>query len=441
MARAVSTTTVPHPTKSAFMTRDVIPSERSSDGGRVGFTGQGISATTLFVLSFTAAVAVAGLYYMQPLLSVVAREFGTPVGITGLLVTATQVGYVVGLILIVPLGDLLEQRKILAVLLVVAAIALAAAGFAPGFWCLCIILVGVGITAAAAQVAVPLAADLALPERRGRATGMVMSGLLLGILLARTVSGLIAELSSWRTVFLVAAFAELVLAALVWNLVPSTTASTDSSYRTLLASVARLVGSSPILRARMLLGLLSMCGFSALWTSIAFLLAGDGGSQYHFGEGVIGVFGLAGVAGALGAPVVGRLADGGRVRLAASVAWTLVIVGWALSAWGAVSVVALVAGLVVFDLGVQSIHLSNQHAIYSAHPDARSRVTTAYMTSYFLGGVLGSVASGFAYQAGGWLAVCAFGVGVALLGLATWGVVARLEIRREERSGRAGPDS
>lgn len=422
------------------MTPEAIPSERASSGRQASTAGQGISATTLFVLSFTAAIAVAGLYYIQPLLSVVAAEFGTPVGITGLLVTATQVGYVVGLVLIVPLGDLLEQRKILAVLLVVAAVALAGAGFAPGFWALCIILAGVGITAAAAQVAVPLAADLALPERRGRATGMVMSGLLLGILLARTVSGLIAEFSSWRTVFLVAAVAELVLAALVWKLVPTTTASTDSSYRTLLASVARLVGSSPLLRARMLLGLLSMCGFSAMWTSIAFLLAGDGGTRYHFGEGMIGVFGLAGVAGALGAPVVGRLADGGRVRLAASIAWILVIVGWGLCAWGTVSVLALVAGLVVFDLGVQSIQLSNQHAIYSAHPQARSRVTTAYMTSYFLGGVLGSVASGFAYQAGGWLAVCGFGLAVSVLGLTAWGVVARLEIRRDERAATASRD-
>jgi predicted MFS family arabinose efflux permease len=372
---------------------------------------------------------------------VVAGDFGTPLGITGLLVTATQVGYVAGLVLIVPLGDLLEERKILAALLVVAAVALAGAGFAPSFWALCAILAGVGITAATAQVAVPLAADLALPERRGRATGMVMSGLLLGILLARTVSGGIAELGSWRTVFLVAAVVELVLAVLVWRQVPSTTPSTNSSYRALLASVLRLVGSSRVLRVRMLLGLLSMCGFSILWTSIAFLLAGDGDTRYHFDEAMIGVFGLAGVAGALGAPAVGRLADGGRVRLAATVAWILVIVGWGLAAWGTVSVAALIAGLVVFDLGVQSIQLSNQHAIYGAHPEARSRVTTAYMTSYFAGGVLGSVASGFAYQAGGWLAVCGLGLGVAVLGLLAWAVSARLEIGREVRAieASAGP--
>jgi predicted MFS family arabinose efflux permease len=374
-------------------------------------------------------MAVAGLYYIQPLLSVVARDFGTPLGVAGLLVTGTQVGYVLGLALVVPLGDLVEQRKILAMLLAAAALALTGAGCVPGFWPLCAMLISVGITAAAAQVAVPLAANLALPERRGRATGAVMSGLLLGILLARTVSGVLAELISWRAVFLVAAVGQLILAGLVWRVVPRAVASTDSSYRALLVSVLRLVGSSSVLRARMLFGLLSMCGFSAMWTSIAFLLAGDGGTRYHFGEAAIGIFALAGVAGALGAPVVGRLADGGRVRLAATVAWLLVILGWCLSACGTVSVIALIVGLVVFDLGVQSIQLSNQHAIYAAHPEARSRVTTAYMISYFVGGILGSVVSGFAYEAGGWLTVCGFGLGVALLGLLAWGVVARAEFR------------
>jgi predicted MFS family arabinose efflux permease len=396
---------------------------------RSGTAEQGISATTLFVLCVTAANAVAGLYYIQPLLSLVARDFGTSLGVTGLLVTATQVGYVLGLALVVPLGDLLEQRKILAMLLVAAALALTGAGCAPTFWPLCAMLVSVGITAAAAQVAVPLAANLALPERRGRATGTVMSGLLLGILLARTVSGVLTELISWRAVFLLAAVVQLILAGLVWQEVPRTVASTDSSYRGLLVSVLRLIGSSPLLRARMFFGLLSMCGFSAMWTSIAFLLAGDGGTRYHFGEAVIGVFGLAGVAGALGAPVVGRLADGGRVRLAATGAWMLVILGWCLSAGGTVSVVALIVGLVMFDLGVQSIQLSNQHAIYTAHPEARSRVTTAYMMSYFFGGILGSVVSGFAYGAGGWLAVCGFGLGVAMLGLLAWKVVASAEFR------------
>jgi predicted MFS family arabinose efflux permease len=382
------------------------------------------------MLSVVAAVAAGSLYYVQPLLSSIAAEFSTPLGVAGLLVTATQVGYVVGLSFVVPLGDLLEQRRILSVLLTASALALVGAGLAPGFGPLLAILVVMGISASAAQVAVPLAAHLALPERRGRATGTVMSGLLLGILLARTVSGVLAQFISWRAVFFAAAAVEIVLAGLVWRTVPKSPPVADTSYGGLLLSVLQLVRSSGVLRARMALGFLSMCGFSAMWTSITFLLAGDGGTRYDFGEAVIGIFGLAGAAGALGARLVGRLADRGRVRLAATVAWLLVALGWIFLAGGVWSIAALIVGLLVFDLGIQAIQISNQHAIFTVHPEARSRVTTAYMTSYFAGGVLGSIVSGFAYQVGGWLTVCGFGLGTAFLGLVIWAVVARLEANR-----------
>lgn len=382
------------------------------------------------MLSAVAAVAAGSLYYVQPLLSLIASEFKTPLGVAGLLVTATQVGYVLGLSFVVPLGDLLEQRKILAVLLGASAVALLGAGLAPGFGPLLAILVVMGISAAAAQVAVPLAAHLAAPERRGRATGTVMSGLLIGILLARTVSGALAQLISWRAVFFAAAAVELILAALVWLSIPKTAPVTDSPYGRLLLSVVQLVRTSGVLRARMALGFVSMWSFSAMWTSITFLLAGDGGSRYAFGEAVIGSFGLVGAAGALGARLVGRLADRGRARLAATIAWLLVIVGWALLAGGVASLAALILGLLVFDLGVQAIQISNQHAIYTVHPEARSRVTTAYMTSYFAGGVFGSLVSGFAYQVGGWLTVCGFGMGTAVLGLLIWAVVANRETRQ-----------
>lgn len=386
------------------------------------------------MLSMVAAVAAGSLYYVQPLLSLIAEEFRTPLGVAGLLVTATQIGYVVGLSLVVPLGDLLEQRRILSTLLGVSALALVGAGLAPGFGALLAILVVMGVSASAAQVAVPLAAHLALPERRGRATGTVMSGLLLGILLARTVSGALAQFISWRAVFFAAAAVEVVLAGLVWRTIPKTPPVANTSYGGLLLSVVHLVRSSGVLRARMALGFLSMCGFSAMWTSLTFLLAGDGGTRYDFGEAVIGIFGLAGAAGALGARLVGRLADRGRVRLAATVAWLLVALGWGLLAGGVWSIAALIAGLIVFDLGIQAIQISNQHAIFTVHPEARSRVTTAYMTSYFAGGVLGSLVSGFAYQAGGWLAVCGFGLGTAALGLVVWAVVGNAESKKATSS-------
>jgi predicted MFS family arabinose efflux permease len=395
-----------------------------------GAQSRGLSTGVLFMLSAVAAVAAGSLYYVQPLLSLIAGEFKTPLGVAGLLVTATQIGYVLGLSFVVPLGDLLEQRKILAALLGASSVALFGAGLASGFGPLLAILVVMGICAAAAQVAVPLAAHLAEPERRGRATGTVMSGLLIGILLARTVSGALAQLISWRAIFFAAAAVEVILAVLVWFSIPRIAPVTDSSYGRLLLSVVQLVRESGVLRARMALGFMSMCAFSAMWTSITFLLAGDGGTRYDFGEAAIGSFGLVGAAGALGARLVGRLADHGRARLAATTAWLLVIAGWALLGAGMVSLTALILGLVVFDLGIQAIQISNQHAIYTVHPEARSRVTTAYITSYFAGGVFGSLVSGFAYQAGGWLAVCGFGAGVALLGLLLWAFVAASEARR-----------
>jgi len=383
-------------------------------------------AVILVILAVTAAVAVAGQYYIQPLLSVVAYQFGVPEGVAALLVTATQVGFVVGLVFLVPLGDLVQHRRLLPALLTLAAVALAACGVAPGFWALAAASVAVGVSAAAAQVAVPLAGHLVPPGFTGRATGIVMSGLMLGILLARTASGVIAGAFGWRAVFFVAAGVELALALVLWFAVPRTRPSTTLRYPALLKSVVELVISSPVLRSRMLLGGISMCGFSVLWTSLAFLLAGNG-SAYHFDEATIGLFGLVGAAGALAAPIVGHIADGGRATLAATVAWLLVIAGWAGLAWGTTSLVGLIIGLLVFDFGAQAIQLSNQHAIYGTHPDARSRVTTAYMSAYFVGAVVGSVVSGFTYQLGGWPAVCALGAAVATAGLVTWAVTARTQ--------------
>lgn len=383
------------------------------------------SARVLTALSITAAVAVAGQYYIQPLLDTISHDFVVSAGIAGLLVTAAQTGFLLGIAFVVPLGDRIQHRTLLPALLVFSAVMLAAAAMAPGFWSLGVLLVAVGVGASAAQVAVPLAAALVPASHAGRATAKVMTGLLIGILLARTVSGVVAGIFSWRAIFGIAAAVELVLAAILWWKIPPTSPTSELRYGALLASIGRLVRSSKILRSRMLLGALSMCGFSIMWTSLAFLLGGTGSTGYHFSEPAIGAFGLAGAAGALGAPLVGRLADRGRARLAATAAWVIAIVGWGLSAWGTSSIVALVAGLLVFDLGVQAIQLSNQHAIYSAHPDARSRVTTAYMSAYFAGAVLGSVVSGFTYQFGGWLAVCSVGGAVALIGLLLWAFISR----------------
>lgn len=397
----------------------------SSAPSRVGSGPEGLSSATLLVLSAAAGVSVAGLYYIQPLLSLVAGRFGVGVGQAGLLFAGAQVGYILGLAFIVPLGDLRSQRNVLAVLLAVSAAASACVGLAESFYVLALALVVVGVAASATMLALPLAASLAAPERRGSATGTVMSGLLLGVLLSQTVSGAMAQLWGWHSVFFLAAAVEAVLALVVWRMVPQTAAAFVGTYRQLLLSVAGIVRRSGKLRGRMLLGFLSMFGFSLAWTSLAFLLAGNGGSRYSFSTATIGLFGLAGAAGVLGAPIVGKWADRGHARRASTFSWCLLAASWAALATGSFSIVPLVAGLVVFNLAAEAVQLINQHSIYETFPHSRSRAITAYMVSFFFGGVAGSFTSGYVYQAGGWPAVCATGFGVGLVGLAAWAVLAR----------------
>lgn len=377
----------------------------------------------VLLLAVTCGTAVANIYYVQPLLDTVAAALGVGTGTAGLLVTASQVGYCAGLALLVPLGDLVERRRLIVVLLLLAALAQAISAAAPAFAVLAAGLVLAGVCSVAAQVVVPMASSMAAPQERGRIVGTVMSGLLIGILLARTLSGLIAEVGDWRLVFAVAAGVMLVLAAVLWRRLPEAPPTAgDTTYGAILRSVLGLVRAEPVLRQRMWLGALSMGGFSILWTAVAFLLAGE---HYGYGDGVIGLFGLAGLAGAAMSPVAGRLADAGHGRLAQTLALAALPVSWGLLALGGTSLVALLAGIVVLDFAVQGTQIVNQSTIYALRPEARSRITTAYMVAYFLGGVAGSSAASAVYAAGGWGAACGLGAGVALVGLASWLAFAR----------------
>ncbi len=254
----------------------------------------------------------------------------------------------------------------------------------------------------------PSSASLAGDKERGRVVGSVMSGLLLGILLARTVAGYVAELGSWRTVYFVAAALMAILAAVLWRQLPSYRESQDLGYWAVLASVVGLFRSERTLRRRCLYGFFSFAAFSVLWTSLAFLLSG---APYRYGTGTIGLFGLAGAAGAVMASVAGRLADRGR-QVAVTMATAFAILAAFVVIWVFAHVLAaLIAGIVLLDLGCQGIHISNQSEIYRLAPTARSRVNAAYMTCYFAGGTIGSVGSALCYSAGGWTAVSALGVG------------------------------
>jgi predicted MFS family arabinose efflux permease len=375
------------------------------------------------LLAVASGATVANLYYIQPLLNTVAHALGVSDGTAGLLVTCAQVGYVAGLAFLVPLGDIMERRRLISTILLGTAVALAVCAAAPSFAVLAAALLAAGALSVVAQIVVPLASTLAGPEERGQVVGTVMSGLLVGILSARTLSGLIAQLGGWRLVFALAAGAMLVLSLTLWRMLPTMPQAEPVRYRAALRSVLALIAREPVLRQRMALGALGFGCFSVLWTSIAFLL---GAAPYGYDEAVIGLFGLAGAAGALIAPVAGRLTDQGRGRFALGGFLATLLVSWGLLALGKSSLIALIVGIVVLDLGVQGAQISNQAAIYRLHAQARSRLTTAYMVSIFLGGIIGSTLSTTLYAADGWSAVCWLGAGLSTLALLVFGMTWRV---------------
>jgi predicted MFS family arabinose efflux permease len=382
-----------------------------------------ISNRLVLLLAVACGAAAANLYYAQPLLHTLARAFGISNATAGLMVTISQVGYVIGLALLVPLGDLLERRRLIVITLLIAALAQVLATAAPGFFVFAVALTVVGVSSVVAQVIVPMSSSLAAESERGRVVGKVMSGLLIGILLARTVSGLVAQAFGWRAVFAVAAVAMVMLAVTLWRALPRVPPTEELPYVRLLGSVLALIRDEPVLRQRMALGAVGFGCFSVLWTSLSFLLSGP---HYNYGNAVIGLFGLAGLAGALIAPVAGRVADHGRGRLAATLAILILLASWGLLALGESALPALIAGIVALDLGVQALHISNQSTIYALRPEARSRLTTAYMVANFLGGAVLSATTSALYSADGWGAVCVLGAGVSAVGLVLWVLTERV---------------
>lgn len=274
-----------------------------------------------------------------------------------------------------------------------------------------------GLFSVVAQILVPLAATLAHPEKRGKTVGIIMSGLLLGILLARTVAGALASFGGWRTIYWVASVLMILMALILWRALPRYKQHSGLNYPQLLASIFSLFCRTPLLRTRAILGALSFANFSVLWTSMAFLLAAP---PFNYSEGVIGLFGLVGAAGALAASRAGHLADKGKAGLTTTVGLVLLLLSWIPIALAKQSLWALIAGILILDLAVQAVHVTNQSVMYRIMPDARNRLTAGYMTSYFIGGALGSLLSASAYQHAGWYGVAAAGGVLCLLNLLTW---------------------
>ncbi|APZ42171.1 MFS transporter [Acidihalobacter ferrooxydans] len=384
-----------------------------------GTTGDGheLSGLLVLVMALACGITVANLYYAQPLLDTLASVFGVSTGAAGLIVTFTQLGYALGLVFLVPLGDILNRRRLIVALMLSTAVALAAAALADSIGLFLAASLAIGTTSVVAMVLVPFAASLAADYKRGRVVGQIMSGLLMGILLGRTVSGLLADAAGWRAVFWFGAALMLVQAAIMWRLLPDVRNHGRISYPALLISVLPLLREEPVLRRRIVYGATLFATFSALWTCLPFLL---NEAPYHYGDAVIGAFGLIGAAGAMSASLAGRMADRGWARGATGVFIVSVLLSFGLMDVAGHVLLALIVGIALMDFGVQGAHITNQSEIYRLRPDARSRITTAYMFFFFIGAAVGSSLSAYLYQFYGWAGVCLLCMGFAGVALAFW---------------------
>ena len=371
----------------------------------------------MLLLAVTAAFTVANIYFAQPLLPEMARSLGVSAGTVGWVPVLTQVGYALGLFLFIPLGDALERRRLILALVLASSLALAAAAAAPSAAWLAAASLAVGVFAVVPHVAVPLAAHLAAPGERGRVIGLIMSGVLAGILLARTAAGLVGGAFGWRTVYALAAAGMVALALSLARLLPHVPPEREVRYPELLASLWTLVRHEPELRQASLIGAMCFGAFSVFWTTLAFFLETP---PYRLGAEGAGLFGLVGLTGALAAPVVGRLADRRGPRFTTGVALAVAFASFALFALLGTYLAGLILGVVLLDVGVQSAHVSNLARVHALDPGARSRRNTVYMVSYFAGGALGTWIGVRAWVLLGWPGVCAAGAAFVVVALLAW---------------------
>lgn len=384
---------------------------------------QGLPRASLLVFAVTCGVSVANIYYAQPLLDEIARTFAILPATIGLVITLTQIGYAAGLLFIVPLGDLVDRRKLVIGQTLFSAAALAVAGSAPTAAVFFGGMMAVGLLAVVVQVLVAFTATLTAPAERGRAVGLVTGGVVTGIMAARFVSGVLADLGGWRVVYLTSAGLMLVLSVLLARILPRhAPAPISGNYIAILKSIPALFLRDPLLRSRAILALLTFASFSVLWTSIVLPLAAPPRSLTHT---QIGFFGFAGLAGALAASGAGRLADRGLGQSTTGAALALLTLSWLPIALLPHSLVLLTVGVILLDLAVQAVHVTNQSLIFAARTEAHSRLVAGYMIFYSIGSAIGAIASTTVHAAFGWTGVSLLGATFSLTALVFWRAIRR----------------
>ncbi|XJV44576.1 MFS transporter [Pseudomonas syringae pv. atrofaciens] len=392
--------------------------ESGNTAALLSHTPRTISRRLMFLFATTCALSVANVYFAQPLLDSMSASLSVGTGVIGKVVTATQIGYALGLLFVVPLGDMLNRRTLILTQMLVSAVALCAVGLSQNWGMLLGAMMLVGLTAVVVQVVVAYTASLASPEQRGQAVGTVTSGVILGILLARFVSGAVADLAGWRGVYFVSAALMVGMSLLRYRAMPTSQASQEKgNYWQLLGSVFTLYRTERTLRVRGTFALLIFAAFSVLWTAMVLPLSAAPHSLSHT---QIGLFGLAGIAGALAAMQAGRLADKGRGNRTTGIALALLTLSWLPSAFIDSSLLALAVGVILLDFAVQAVHVTNQSLIFAAKPDAQSRLLGAYMCFYSLGSGVGALAATYTYANSGWVAVCLLGAAISGIALLYW---------------------
>lgn len=369
-----------------------------------------LTPSLLWVMAIATGLIVANLYYNQPLLDDMARTFHVGSGKAGQVGGLTQLGYATGMLFIAPLADMIRRKRLIMVCLALATVALVLVGMAAGINLLIAASYFVGIFSLIPQLLVPMTAHLAKPEERGAKIGFVMSGLLLGILLSRTISGFVGAHLGWRAMFYIAAGIMVVIWLLLFFLLPEVEPEYTGTYGALMKSLLTLIKEEPALRVAAIRGALCFACFSAFWVTLTFLLR----ENFNKGSDVAGLFGLVGAFGALAAGLMGKLSDKMDAYKLSAFTLLLIVISFVVFFFSAHSFVGLVIGVIIMDMGVQATHISNQSLIFALRPEARNRINTIYMVTYFIGGGFGTYLAAQAWAYYKWTGVCILGIAVSV---------------------------
>lgn len=377
-----------------------------------GENHEGLKPGIIFLLAVATGVAVANTYYVQPLLHELEKTFGSDNALTSLAVTSTQIGYALGLLLLVPLGDIISRKKLTGIISAVTVASLVFSAISNSIYLFELSAIVVGLTSVITHLLIPFAADMANPVKRGKVVAKVMSGLLTGILVSRGFSGIIAQFFGWRTVYFIAAVFMAIVGILLVYFLPHENRVVKPQYSQLIISTWKLFFKEPVLQKRAFIGATTFASFSILWTSITFLLTSR---PYNYSVGVVGLFSLVGLVGIAAANIAGKFVDRGKQKISTWIAAMELLLAFSILFFGKTSVIAVIAGIIVLDASTQTMQITNQGIIFSINEDARSRINASYMFCYFLGASIGSLLSGITYQKYGWSGICTLGIVCALL--------------------------